>query len=57
VFGAIDPSDDRAGGLAMGIMIGFGSVVIAATASMFEQLLRDAVALKAKAEISAAEGT
>ena len=57
VFGAIDPSDDREGGLAMGIMIGFGSLVITATASMFERLVQDAVALKAKAGSSGAEGT
>jgi hypothetical protein len=47
VFGAIDPSDDRAGGVAMGVMIGFGSAVIAATAATLERTLQKAVEMKA----------
>lgn len=36
-------SDDRAGGVAIGIIIAFGSLTVAAAAAMFEGVLRDAV--------------
>lgn len=36
-------SDDRAGGLAIGIIIAFGSLTVAAAAAMFEGVLQDAV--------------
>ena len=36
-------SDDRAGGVFMGILISFGSVVIATAAAMFERILQRAV--------------
>jgi hypothetical protein len=35
-------SDDRAGGVFIGILIAFGSVVIAAAAAMFERILQNA---------------
>ena len=41
-------SDDRAGGVFMGILITFGSVVIAAAAAMFERILQNAVDIKSK---------
>ena len=40
IFIMLDNSDDRAGGVFMGILIAFGSVVIAAAATMFEQQIQ-----------------
>jgi hypothetical protein len=34
-------SDDRAGGVFIGVLIGFGSVVVASAAAMFERLLQN----------------
>jgi hypothetical protein len=39
-------SDDRAGGVFMGILITFGSVVIATAAGMFERVVQSAVDMK-----------
>jgi hypothetical protein len=36
-------SDDRAGGVFMGILISFGSLVVATTATMVERILQDAL--------------
>ena len=41
-------SDDRAGGVFIGILIAFGSVVIATAAAMFERVLQNAVMKCAK---------
>ena len=43
IFILFNNSDDRAGGVFMGILIAFGSIVIAAVAAMFEGILRNAV--------------
>lgn len=43
IFILFNNSDDRAGGVFMGILIAFGSIVIAAAAAMFEGILRDAL--------------
>ncbi len=43
LFILFNNTDDRAGGVFMGILIGFGSLVIAAAAAMFEGTLRNAV--------------
>src|SRR4029078_7169537 len=43
IFILLDNSDDRAGGVFMGILIALGSIVIAAAAAMFEGILRNAV--------------
>ena len=43
IFIPFNNSDDRAGGVFMGILIAFGSVVIAAAAAALEGILRDAV--------------
>jgi hypothetical protein len=43
IFILFNDSDDRAGGVFMGILITFGSIVIAAAAAMFEGILRSAV--------------
>jgi hypothetical protein len=42
IFILFNDSDDRAGGVFMGILIAFGSIVIAAAAAMFEEILRNA---------------
>ncbi len=41
-------SDDPAGGVFMGILITFGSVVIAIAATMFQRILRNAVDIKSE---------
>jgi len=43
LFIMLGNSDDRAGGIFMGILITFGSVVIGTAAAMFERILRNAV--------------
>ena len=46
IFIMLGTSDDRAGGVFMGILITFGSVVIATAAAMFERILQNAVDIK-----------
>ena len=46
LFIMLGNSDDRAGGVFMGILITFGSVVIATAAAMFERILQKAVDTK-----------
>jgi Protein of unknown function (DUF2975) len=46
LFIMLGNSDDRAGGVFMGILITFGSVVIGTAAAMFERKLRNAVDIK-----------
>lgn len=48
MFIILGTSDDRAGGVVMGILIAFGSSVIAAAAAMFEQVLRNAMDIKSQ---------
>jgi len=48
VFIMLDSSDDRAGGVFMGILVTFGSIMIAAAAAIFEQILQNAVDMKSK---------
>jgi len=43
IFIMLRTSDDRAGGVFMGILISFGSIVIAAAAGLFERILQSAV--------------
>ncbi len=45
-------SDDRAGGVFMGILITFGSVVIATAAAMFERILQNAVDIKSENDLT-----
>ena len=45
-------SDDRAGGVFMGILITFGSIVIATAAAMFEQILQSAVDIKSENDLT-----
>src|SRR6185437_8182043 len=44
--------DDRAGGVAMGVLIAFGSIVMATAAATFEQILQDAVDLKSENDLT-----
>ena len=45
-------SDDIAGGVAMGIFIGFTSIVIATAAAIFEKILQNAVDIKSELSLS-----
>ena len=50
LFIVLGNSDDRAGGVFLGILITFGSVVVAAAAAMFEGVLQNAVDMKSENE-------
>ena len=45
-------NEDRAGGVFMGIVIAFASVVIATAAAVFERVLRNAVDIKAENDLT-----
>jgi hypothetical protein len=45
-------SDDAAGGVFMGILITFGSIVIATAAAMFERILQNAVDIKSENDLT-----
>ena len=45
-------SDDRAGGVVMGVLIAFGSVVMATAAATFERILQSAVNLKSENDLT-----
>ena len=45
-------SDDRAGGVFMGILITFGSVIIATAAATFEWILQNAVDMKSENDLT-----
>jgi hypothetical protein len=45
-------SDDRAGGVFMGILITFGSIVMAAAAAVFERILQNAVDIKSENDLT-----
>lgn len=52
VFGLHDEREDRAGGVAMGILISFGAIVIAAGTSAFQRILQNAVDLKSEHDLT-----
>ncbi len=52
LFILLGDSDDRAGGVFMGILITFGSVVIATAAAMFERILQNAVDIKSAKDLT-----
>lgn len=52
VFILLHESDDRAGGVFIGILITVGSVIIAAAAATFEWILQNAVHLKSENELT-----
>jgi len=45
-------SDDPAGGVFMGILITFGSIVVATAAAMFERILKNAVDIKSENDLT-----
>lgn len=52
IFIMLNDSDDRAGGIFMGILIIFGSIVVATVATIFERILQNAVDVKSKRDIN-----
>jgi len=52
LFIMLGNSDDRAGGVFIGILITFGSVVIATAAAMFERILQNAVDIKSENDLT-----
>jgi len=52
IFIRLHESDDRAGGVFIGIVITFGSVVVATAAAMFERVLQNAVDIKSENELT-----
>ena len=48
----LSPSDDRAGGTFIGLVITFFSVVIATAAAMFERILQNAVDIKSENDLT-----
>lgn len=45
-------NDDPAGGVFIGILITFGSVIVAATSAVFERILHNAVAIKSENDLT-----
>jgi hypothetical protein len=52
IFILMHDSDDRAGGVFMGVVITFGSIVIATAAAMFERILQNAVNIKSENDLT-----
>jgi hypothetical protein len=52
LFIMLGDSDDRAGGVFIGILITFGSVVVASAAVMFERILQNAVDMKSENDLT-----
>src|SRR5882724_3436562 len=52
VFIMLHTSDDRAGGVFMGILITFGSIIIATAAATFERILQNAVDMKSENDLT-----
>ena len=51
-FIMLHTSDDRAGGVFMGILITFGSIIIAAAAATFERILQNAADMKSENDLT-----
>ena len=52
LFIMLHESDDRAGGVFIGLLIAFGSVVIATAAAMFERILQNAVDTNSQSDLT-----
>jgi hypothetical protein len=52
IFIMMGDSDDRAGGVFMGVLITFGSIVIATAAATFEWILQNAVDMKSENDLT-----
>jgi hypothetical protein len=57
LFIMLGDSDDRAGGVFIGILITFGSVVVAAAAAMFERILQNAADIRSENDLTVNEKT
>jgi len=52
LFIMLSNSDDRVGGVFIGVLITFGAVVTATAAAMFERILENAVAIKSENDLT-----
>ena len=52
IFILAHDSDDRAGGVFMGVLIAVGSIVVATAAATFERVLQNAVDLKSENDLT-----
>jgi hypothetical protein len=52
IFILLNSEEDKAGGIVIGIVIAFGSIVIAVAAAMFERILQNAVDLKSENDLT-----
>jgi len=52
IIGLTHGSDDAAGGVFIGVLITFGSIVIATAAAMFERILQNAVDIKSENDLT-----
>jgi hypothetical protein len=52
IFILMADGEDRAGGVAMGVFIAFGSIVMATAAATFERILQNAVDLKSENDLT-----
>ena len=52
LFIMMGDSDDRAGGVFMGVLMAFGSIVIATAAATFERILQNAVDMKSENDLT-----
>ncbi|MBI1784988.1 DUF2975 domain-containing protein [Candidatus Sumerlaeota bacterium] len=52
IFIVLNTSDDRAGGVFMGILVTFASIVIATAAAMFERILQNAAGIKSQTDLT-----
>ena len=52
IFIMLGDSDDRAGGVFMGVLITVGSIVIAAAAATFQRVLQNAVDIKSESDLT-----
>ena len=52
IFILMHESDDRAGGVMMGVFIAFCSIVMGTAAATFERVLQNAVDLKSENELT-----
>jgi len=57
LFIMLGNSDDRAGGVFIGILIAFGSVVSASAAAIFERILQNGVDLESKIDLMRKQST
>lgn len=52
IFIMLGTSDDRAGGVFMGLLITLGAIVMVATAARFERIVRNAIVLRSENDVA-----